>query len=83
MQWSGVSSGLNTSLTKSIRNGWTWTLGLKDIVLTYQLYQVLRLVLFLWSEFSLGQPKEVDRIWGKIRPITTVLDPCSSWLVRL
>lgn len=37
---------------------------------------------FIWIPFSLFEPKDMDKILGKVRPPHCVLNPCPSWLIK-
>ncbi|KAF7246241.1 RNA-directed DNA polymerase from mobile element jockey [Varanus komodoensis] len=36
----------------------------------------------LMDEFQLLQPDDVDKVLGRVRPTTCLLDPCPSWLIN-
>ncbi|CAI7935045.1 Hypothetical predicted protein [Podarcis lilfordi] len=36
----------------------------------------------VWDQFQSVTPEDVDRLLGRVKPTTCLLDPCPSWLIK-
>uniref|UniRef100_A0A670ISM5 Reverse transcriptase domain-containing protein n=1 Tax=Podarcis muralis TaxID=64176 RepID=A0A670ISM5_PODMU len=36
-----------------------------------------------WNQFQSVTPEDVDRLLGRVKPTTCLLDPCPSWLIKV